>query len=289
MSRIVNHDIIAFGGRKESGKSELAKVCEQYGYQRISFATPLKKLICKLLQLNSIEALNGAKNKEIGHVPNQEDYELMAKETAIPIDYLKSRSGKFNSHNTVRDWLQIIGTDIIRNYDNDWHVKKTMSLINEDKCYVFDDVRFPNELEGLKNIGAECWFVIRPKCDNISHHPSEESLDMTMFDCNVIVNDGALKEMISRFDSYMSDWKNVTEIRNKVINSRRKTISDNAGKWFLYPRIKQLQETKESVDVLMATHHPKFITNGVVYVYYKDSFCYRETDPFRIEEMKRYM
>lgn len=289
MNRIVNHNIIAFGGRKESGKTELAKICEQYGYQRISFATPLKKLICKLLKLDTIEALNEAKNKEIGHVPNQEDYELMAQESDIPIDYLKSCSDKFNSHNTVRDWLQIIGTDIIRNYDNDWHVKKTMSLIKENKCYAFDDVRFPNELEGLKTIGAECWFVIRPKCDNISHHPSEESVDMTMFDSNVIVNDGVLKKITIRFDLYMSNWRNVTDIRSQVINHKGTVITDDADKWFLYPRTNQLQETKESVDALMVNHYPKLGRNGEVYVYYKGTYCYTETDPFRIEEMKRYM
>ena len=41
--------LIGLAGRKESGKSELASICNKYGYETLSFATPLKTLIANLL------------------------------------------------------------------------------------------------------------------------------------------------------------------------------------------------------------------------------------------------
>ena len=42
-------ELIGFGGRMRSGKGELSSVCEEHGYQRITFALPLKKLCADLL------------------------------------------------------------------------------------------------------------------------------------------------------------------------------------------------------------------------------------------------
>ena len=54
--------VIAFCGRMRSGKTELAMICERYGYERIYFALPLKQLCADILDV-SIDGLNEAKNK----------------------------------------------------------------------------------------------------------------------------------------------------------------------------------------------------------------------------------
>ena len=57
-----------------------------------------------------------------------------------------------------------------------WHINKIKEMINPDKKYVIEDVRFPNEKEMIEELGGENWFVVRPQLSNISHHISEESL-----------------------------------------------------------------------------------------------------------------
>ena len=47
--------IISFSGKKHSGKSELCKINEQYGYININFADELKNLVCKCLNITREE------------------------------------------------------------------------------------------------------------------------------------------------------------------------------------------------------------------------------------------
>ena len=52
--------VIGFCGRLQSGKSELAKICEQYGYEKLYFALPLKQLCADILDI-TVDGLNKAK------------------------------------------------------------------------------------------------------------------------------------------------------------------------------------------------------------------------------------
>ena len=56
--------VIGFAGRMRSGKTELAKICEANGYQKLYFALPLKQLCADILDI-SIDELNRAKNEGI--------------------------------------------------------------------------------------------------------------------------------------------------------------------------------------------------------------------------------
>lgn len=203
--------IITFSGRKESGKSALSVVCVRYGYTKISFATPLKNLICNLQEYDSVDTLNKHKN-----IPLEKELDVnkLSQLTGIPIDFCIDNTKSINKSSTGRDWLQIIGTDLIRKYDNDWHVKRTIEMMDKDTKYVCDDVRFPNELEAMRRLGAVSWFVIRPKTDNISNHPSEISLSMGNFPNHIIVNDGTLEYLQGRMEEYISRHTEFMKERN---------------------------------------------------------------------------
>ena len=54
--------IIGFAGRMRSGKTELAKICEDAGFEKLYFALPLKQLCADLMDI-SIDELNKWKNK----------------------------------------------------------------------------------------------------------------------------------------------------------------------------------------------------------------------------------
>lgn len=179
--------IISISGRLSSGKTALANVCIEEGFKRLSFATPLKDICCKLLGFESIEKLNSFKTKQIGV---DVDLNKLSELVDIPVDFVREKCKSLNKESTGRDVLQVIGTNLLRTYEPDWHVKRTIKIIqdNPNINYVFDDTRFPNELKALRYIGAECIFIIRLKTDNISNHISETALSYQDFPNSVIFN-----------------------------------------------------------------------------------------------------
>jgi len=285
--KMPNHNIIAFGGRKESGKTELANICVEHGYEKLSFAKPLKLLTCELLGFDSIEALNEAKNKPMGRSIEDHDCYLINEACGASYEWIYGHGGALNKHSTVRDWLQVVGTDIIRSWNNDWHAEQTIKLIEPDRKYVIDDVRFPNELRMLQELNAECWFIIRTKVDNISHHASEESVDYTMFDNNVIVNDTSLQAMKIRWNIYMNTYVEVYPYRKRLIANL--PHKDDTSMYFVYPEMKNLNATAISVKYIMESHHvkPNFENNKFI-VGLGGIDMWEESNPFRIESMKKY-
>ena len=110
--------IIGFCGRMRSGKTELAKICERYGYQKLYFALPLKQLCASLIDV-SVEELNRLKNDnvEISLQLGDDICTILSEETEIPLEEVKKVCYGKTMH-TVREMLQFIGTDLIRKYNN---------------------------------------------------------------------------------------------------------------------------------------------------------------------------
>ena len=207
--------IIGFCGRMRSGKTELAKICETYGYKKLYFALPLKQLCADILDV-SIEALNDAKNKgtDIGLHIDDNICLILSDETGIPIEQVKETCyGKTMS--TVREMLQYIGTDLIRKYNPDWHVNRIKEMIEPDTDYVIDDVRFPNEKKMIEDLGGDCWFVTRTTLDNVSNHESETSI--TWHNCwnKLIINDTTLQFFRFKWNAFMSDYIHSCSLRDK--------------------------------------------------------------------------
>ena len=212
--------ILGFSGRMRSGKTELANICEKYGYEKLYFALPLKQLCADLLDI-SIDALNDAKNKgiDIGITMGDDMCEILSEETEIPLDIVKEKcNGKVL--NTVREMLQFIGTDLIREYNTNWHVNRIREMISPSKNYVIDDVRFPNELDLIKELGGDCWFVIRPRIDNVSNHESEISLTWKDFGNRLIINDSSLELFTFRWETFFNNYEKSLATRNKCIGDK---------------------------------------------------------------------
>jgi hypothetical protein len=109
---------------------------------------------------------------------------------------------------TVREMLQIIGTDALRNnLHQDVWVNALMSdyipySINSgdykkyESNWIITDLRFPNEMQAVKANGGITIKVIRPNYKDIplDLHPSETALDDAEFDYE-IVNDGTIEDL----------------------------------------------------------------------------------------------
>lgn len=231
-----NYNIIGFAGRCYSGKSELAKICETYGYEIKSFATPLKQLIADLIKVPFGE-VNRLKKADMSFVISDMDVLFLSKETNIPYDIIKEKCDNKVFRNT-RQLLQFIGTDIIREYNKDWHVNKIKETLENDKKYVFDDVRFINEKDMIQELGGMIWFVVRPQLDNVSNHVSENTLKWQDFS-NVIVNNNTLDFLKFNWDIFMSNGYENSLIKRQEI-------------------ISQIIGNKNKINEIINNHNEKF-------------------------------
>ena len=156
--------IIAFAGRKQSGKTTcpefVAKyyngVIEPFNSAKIyNFADPLKKDICMNI---------------LGLSYNQCYGEDIDKNTMTPIQW----EGK---NLTAREVMQFVGTDIFRKMKNDVWASATINKINNDrpKLAIIADCRFPNEVDAVRNAGGIVIKLTRNPYN--STHASETALD----------------------------------------------------------------------------------------------------------------
>lgn len=119
---------------------------------------------------------------------------------------------KFNRLMTVRQFLQKLGTDGLRNglHENVW-VNALMAdyipvwTTNEGKHdpikefpnWIVTDTRFPNEAEAIRKKDGIIIRIERPGVQPINNHPSEVGLDGYDFD-HTIINDGSLKDLTKK-------------------------------------------------------------------------------------------
>lgn len=204
---IKKNRIIAFAGRKRSGKGMLAKGMREYSSNIVivTIADNLKFLCCKLLN-RTYDELNQMKDDGTVFEAKVDDYwvSTIKRELNISDDIIRKEIGEHIFRN-VREVLQIIGTDLIRKYSPDWHIDKTIERINsygDDKIIVVDDVRFPNEKRKIEEIGGDVYFIIRPNYWDVSNHPSEIALKYTDF-CNnrIIINEYSKEQMVTYFNA----------------------------------------------------------------------------------------
>lgn len=285
--------IISFAGRCRSGKSELAKICEQYGYEKLYFALPLKQLCADILD-TSIDELNKAKNEgiDIGLTIGKDICEILSEETEIPLDVVTEICNGVLISN-VRQMLQFIGTDLIRKYNTDWHVNKIRAMIDENKNYVIDDVRFPNEKKMIEDLGGDCWFVTRTTLDNVSNHESETSL--TWKDCwnKVIINDTTLSSLQFKWEAFVADYERSRAIRDKEFNKILENGSENEiTPLSLYDMMMLHKDFFTYVPTIIEKENIKKITlneDKTVFITYKDDTLEMIDNKLVIEDLKIFL
>lgn len=132
---------------------------------------------------------------------------------------------KINKNSTLREVLQIVGTELLREgFNKNIHVASTMANIKDKDNVIITDMRFPNELEAVKKRGGITIRVNRPCeiCGGSGYHKmscpvsksgehySETALDNSTFDY-VIDNNGTISELIDKIRNIL--------IENKLIKN----------------------------------------------------------------------
>lgn len=202
------------------GKTALADyLCENFGYVKYAFATPMKELEkihqrFKIVEDISIEQLRTLLSPYVDklELPAAAMDELIELYVTSPLILPKNR-----------EFLQKLGTDVVRKFNSSaWSDYVINDIKNIDKPVVVDDVRFPDEAEVLKSKG---FFMVRMTSEEDIrieligklygeealnplrfNHPSETLLDeYNKFDLFMHNNyDDRLKSYASALNIYLS-------------------------------------------------------------------------------------
>jgi hypothetical protein len=149
--------LIGFTGLKGSGKDTAGEVFRQRGFKRISFAEPLKAMLTVLLERR-------------GCPSPYEFTDGLLKED--PTEYLMGVSPRRAMQTLGTEWgRQLIGADLWI----DTFKRRSAKMMKEGQAIVVTDVRFPNEVEAIQDLGGQVFRVVRPGTVETGH-PSESEV-----------------------------------------------------------------------------------------------------------------
>lgn len=146
--------IIAFSGRKQSGKSTSGEYVKTLAlsinpkiYVRTySFADPLKNICVDLLGLTPQQCWGSDEDKN--------------SLTSLLWENMPGYNGNLTGYMTAREVMEYVGTKMFRKMKDDIWVKSTLTAIQKDNADIalLLDNRFPNEVDPILDIGG---YVIR--------------------------------------------------------------------------------------------------------------------------------
>lgn len=233
----MSNKVIGIAGRKQSGKSVLSNILidDEHKYHRFTFDNELKNIVCKLLSINRIE-MEILKNdsKNVNFKFGDADIKYLSDTTQIDKKLIMTETNN-KVYSTVRDMLQLIGTNIIRKWNEDWHVNCVKRNIeetfknNKNVNVVVDDVRFFNEMKMIEYFNGEMFFIIKPDNWNVSNHESETSItwDMISDQTNIIINDCTIDALKTEWKSLIeSNWAKKNEVFNIFNDTNKKYLGN---------------------------------------------------------------
>lgn len=150
-------NLIGLAGPEGVGKSTLAEAfIQSYGGVRLSFATPLKKMLDKFsscLGDELDEAFLDPRNKEV----------------VLPSLGFSYRQA---AQRLGTEWGRALSPNIWTNI----FINEANRLSRSHKWIVCDDVRFPNEVETIHNLGGVVLGLSRTGKNYSNLHPSSEGI-----------------------------------------------------------------------------------------------------------------
>lgn len=171
---------IGFSGPPNGGKDEAANyLVQNYGYHRLSMASPIRELVYKYFKLD--HTLMGNRGYE-----------------SIPLPELGGH--------TVKVALQLIGTAFTDIYDEVW---VNASLSNIDYPIVCSDIRRPCEVQRIHSLGGVLVYIHSnrplPSDGRPMQHESESHHEYLRVHANYhILNTGTLEQYHQELNKFMN-------------------------------------------------------------------------------------
>lgn len=213
--------IAMLAGKKGSGKDSFAdRLVQQHAFARVAFADYLKDLSTDLLDKMGCQS-----NRMFFDDRTKKEEFIQDREG----DLFKFKTNRKERHLTYRNFLQIVGTECFRDnlHEDIWVLPVQKFIIDAMSQHVrgvvITDVRFPNEIEQIKNfckrlgnkVNIVDILIIRPSIDKSDEHSSENSLTGHEFTL-AVNNDKGLKELYAKADKIATGgWR--MDVLNKQI------------------------------------------------------------------------
>lgn len=198
MSIDIKNDLILISAYGGTGKDSVADyLVENYSFTKLAFADALRAVAA---------AINPIVSHHTEYVTDEYGNILSADVEYIRyLDALESvgyNQAKFD-YPEVRSFLQLVGTDAVRNNlgDNIW-VDTAMKRADQLERVVIPDCRFVNEAQAGRSRGGFVIRMNRPGVGPAGSHISEVGLDDYSFD-TVIENDGSLEDLFKKVDEWL--------------------------------------------------------------------------------------
>lgn len=166
--------IIAFGHRKNVGKDTAGKFLMDKDWVHLSFADPLKKSVSALFGLN-MEYFTNQELKE----ENVVSWDMSPREMMIWF-------GCLIRNNRPGHWIRLMNHELVK-------------CFHRGKNVVITDLRFPDEMAYLQQIGAVCVRIDRPNIP-ITHDKADDALEGADFDIQ-IMNDGNIFDLYKKVEA----------------------------------------------------------------------------------------
>ena len=163
--------IVGVSGWMRTGKDSVAALLVDFGYTRVSFADPLRKMAADIDPTIDLTNAPSDIHQEVNF-----GFPLTTYTTLLnAVGYERAKEVP-----DFRRFLQRLGTEGIRdNFGQDAWVNLFIAQIEaapDDQKFVVPDVRFPNEAEMIKKIGGVVWRTERPGYGG-GDHPSESMIN----------------------------------------------------------------------------------------------------------------
>lgn len=207
MSKNTNVNLIGISGKIGSGKDTVGAILQVLKTAALHDSNAIARIVANPFLMYSVESqFDNWKIKKFA-----KKVKLIAELlTGIPAEKFEDQEFKLtnlppewnvnNTPMTVRELLQKIGTDCMRNnlHAQTW-VNALFSEYKPDEKWLITDVRFLNEAVAIKKRGGMIIRVDRGL--DTGTHPSETELDKYNFDY-VIPNKQGLKELIKEVKKF---------------------------------------------------------------------------------------
>jgi hypothetical protein len=172
--------VVAFSGRRGSGKSEACKIlCEELGFYDLKFAAPLKNMLRALYTTCGVDS-DTIERKIEGDLKER------------PCEWLSGRTPRHAMQTLGTEWREMLSTELW----SDMFFSTAMSGTYGDRI-TCSDYRFMHEAVVLEKLGAIKCRIFRPTADaaddEAAAHVSEQLADTLPHDFT-ITNDGTLED-----------------------------------------------------------------------------------------------
>lgn len=165
--------VIGFCGYAGSGKDEAAKALVEDGWQRVSFADPIREMALAIDPIIGVQFIEST-----GRMGEIQRLSRIVEESSW------NNAKQFSE---VRRLLQRIGTEAGRDIlgQDVWVNIGRDRALSCGKSVVFTDVRFPNEVAMIRELGGQIVRIYRPGVGPANGHSSETLIDSIEADATI--------------------------------------------------------------------------------------------------------